>query len=242
MLGEACDRFNGNVHAYCKMTNHYHLLVETVDGNLSCGMRHLNGQYTQSVNRRHGLVGHLSQGRYKAILVQKEEYLLELSRYVVLDPVRAKMVKKPEQWRWGSYPAHIGSVQGASWLDSDWLLAQFAKRCATTISRYIQFVSEGKGLPSPLDDVKHQLALGDDTFVLRAGERVAPENLRDISKAQRWPLAKLLGHYVKSYADSKQGMAEAYRSGAYTLREMAEAFGVHQMTVIRAVRKFESHG
>lgn len=240
ILGEVCERFNWNVHAYCQMTNHYHLLVETVDGNLSRGMRHLNGQYTQSVNRRHDLVGHLFQGRFKAILVQKEAYLLELSRYVVLNPVRAKMVRLPERWKWSSYPAHAGLVDCPSWLDSDWLLAQFAKRRSTAIQRYAEFVSQGKSLSSPLDDVRHQLALGDDAFVLRAVERAAPENLRDISKAQRRPLAKPLAHYVESYADRKRGMAEAYRSGAYTLREIGETFGVHEMTVSRAVRAFGS--
>lgn len=240
ILGEACERFNWTVHAYCQMTNHYHLLVETFDGNLSRGMRHLNGQYTQSVNRRYGLVGHLFQGRYKAILVQQEEYLLELSRYVVLNPVRAGMVKRPEQWRWSSYPAHTGALKSPVWLDNDWLLSQFAKRRSTAISRYKQFVSEGKGLPSPLEDVRHQLALGDDAFVLNAVELAAPENLRMLSKAQRKPLARSLCYYVDQFANAKQGMAEAYGSGAYTMREIAEVFGVHEMTVSRAVRAFES--
>jgi len=96
VLGEVCERFNWIVHAYCQMTNHYHLLLETVDGNLSRGMRRqLNGVYTQRLNRRHGLVGHLFQGRYKAVLVQKDAYLLELTRYVALNPVRARMVADP---------------------------------------------------------------------------------------------------------------------------------------------------
>ena len=97
VLSTVCTRFNWNIHAYCQMSNHYHLLVETVDGNLSRGMRQLKGLYTQRFNQHHGLVGHLCQGRYKAILVQKS-YLLELSRYVVLNPLQANMVATLEDW------------------------------------------------------------------------------------------------------------------------------------------------
>jgi len=103
LLGEVCDRFNWAIHAYCLMTNHYHLLVETPDGNLSRGMRQLNGVYTQASNRRRRRVGHVFQGRYKAILVQKEAYLLELSRYVVLNPVRARVVGQAGEWPWSNY-------------------------------------------------------------------------------------------------------------------------------------------
>ena len=92
VLAQVCTRFNWTVHAYCLMSNHYHLLVETPDANLSAGMRQLNGVYTQHVNRRHGRVGHVYQGRFKAIIVQKDAYLIELARYVVLNPVRASMV------------------------------------------------------------------------------------------------------------------------------------------------------
>ncbi len=90
------------------MDDHYHILIETAEGNLSQGMRQLNGIYTQKSNRKHGRVGHVFQGRYKAILVQKDEYLLELSRYVVLKPIRAGMVKDLRKWSWSSYNAMIG--------------------------------------------------------------------------------------------------------------------------------------
>ena len=93
VLSELVHDFNWAVHAYCLMDNHYHLLIETPESNLSKGMRQLNGVYTQRFNRRHGRVGHVFQGRYKAIIVQKESYLLELVRYVVLNPVRARMVR-----------------------------------------------------------------------------------------------------------------------------------------------------
>ncbi len=96
MLGECVSKFNWKIHAYCLMTNHYHLLIETPQANLSKGMRFLNGVYTQRFNRAHKRVGHVLQGRYKSILVEKESYLLELSRYLVLNPVRAKMGQVPK--------------------------------------------------------------------------------------------------------------------------------------------------
>ena len=92
LLEQVCERFNWRCHAYCQMTNHYHVVVETPDANLSHGMRQLNGVYTQRFNRRHGLVGHLFQGRFKGILVERETHLLELVCYFALEPARAGMV------------------------------------------------------------------------------------------------------------------------------------------------------
>jgi putative transposase len=119
ILEQVCDRLNWLCHAYCIMSNHYHLLIETLDGNLAKGMRQLNGVYTQYVNRTHGRVGHLFQGRYKGILVQKEAYLLELARYIVLNPIRAGMVRKVEKWPWSSYPATVGLVEKPGFLMTD---------------------------------------------------------------------------------------------------------------------------
>lgn len=241
-LAMACQRFNWVVHAYCQMTNHYHLLVETVEGNLSRGMRQLNGHYTQRFNRRHGLVGHLYQGRYKAILVQKEGYLLELSRYVVLNPVRAGLVRRPEDWPWSSYRALIGRASTPQWLDTHWLLGQFGRQRKKAIRAYRDFVTEGKGIPSPLEQTRNQLLLGDDAFVEGYQQDKPPEELREVSKAQRRSVALSLVAYEKRFPNRDDAMASAYLSGAYTMAEIGQHFGVHYMTVSRAVRKFEGHG
>ena len=237
VLSLVCDRFNWVVHAYCQMTNHYHLLVETVEGNLSAGMRLFNGQYTQKFNRRHGMVGHLFQGRYKAILVQKEAHLLELSRYVVLNPVRAGMTERPEDWPWSSYPFVISDQFAPEWLDTDWLLGQFATQRAVARRAYKKFVSQGHGLPSPLLATKHQLFLGDEDFVKQFQAELQDIDLRELSIAHKRSLALNLEDYAAKASDRNAAMVAAYRSGAYTMAEIAVYFGVHYITVSRAVRQ-----
>ena len=165
VLSEVVPDFNWAMHAYCLMDNHYHLLIETPDGNLSKGMRQLNGVYTQRFNRRHGRVGHVFQGRYKAIIVQKESYLLELARYVVLNPVRARMVRSPAAWPWGSYRATAGLCEAPLWLTTDWLLSAFSSRRSAAVARYAAFVAEGKAQPGPWEKLKNQIFLGSDAFV-----------------------------------------------------------------------------
>lgn len=241
VLGIVCSRFNWVVHTYCQMTNHYHLLLETADGNLSGGMRQLNGLYTQRFNRRHGLAGHLFQGRYKAILVQKETYLLELTRYVVLNPLRANMVKSLEDWRWSSYPFFMEQETPPPWLDTEWLLSQFGSQRSAAITGYRQFVMAGKGLPSPLEKTRHQLLLGDDAFAERHRQTKDSEALREVSKAHRRSVALTLNEYRERHPNKDEAMAQAYLSGAYTMEEIGRYFGVHYMTVSRAVRKFEEN-
>lgn len=241
ILGRVCDRFNWVIHGYCQMTNHYHLLVETVDGNLSRGMRQLNGVYTQAFNRRYNESGHLFQGRYKAILVQKEAYLLELTRYVVLNPVRAGMVKNPEDWHWSSYNAMLNAEPETVWLDADWTLSQFGQNRTKAIAAYQQFVMQGKGLPDPKEKTKLQMFLGSDMFVGEHRQIVEkPEKLRELSRAHKRSVALTLSGYQERYSQRNEAMARAYLSGAYTMAEIGRYFKVHYMTVSRAVKKYES--
>lgn len=239
ILGNVCHRFQWTIHAYCLMTNHYHLMLETADGNLSRGMRHLNGVYTQRVNRRHGRVGHVFQGRYKAILVQKDAYLLVLSRYVVLNPVRARMVDDPVDWPWSSYRAMIGHEQAPIWLATDWVLSQFGHERVQAMRAYQHMVREGVDKPGPWKDVRHQVFLGDASFVTRFQNLKQLGARGEIPRTQRQPLDKLLGQYQQEYPQREEAMARAYRSGSYTMKEIGDFFGVHYMTVSRAIRKFE---
>lgn len=159
-LEKVISQFNWLCYAWCLMDNHYHLLIQTPDGNLSKGMRQLNGVYTQASNRRHRRVGHLFQGRFKAILVDSDVYLLELSRYVVLNPVRAGIVETPAEWIWSSYRETVGLVPPATWLAVDGLLAAFAEQRSLAQSRYAQFVKEGMQADTPWKQIKGQVFWG----------------------------------------------------------------------------------
>jgi putative transposase len=146
-LFQVTERFNWLCHAYCLMDNHYHLVIETPDGNLSKGMRQLNGVYTQAFNRRRHRVGHLFQGRFKGILVQKDSHFLEVCRYVVLNPVRAKAVKHPREWPWSSYRATAGQSLTLTprCLKVDEVLSHFGQRRGTAQEKYRGYVREGLG-------------------------------------------------------------------------------------------------
>jgi REP element-mobilizing transposase RayT len=239
VLGLVCERHHFVIHSFCQMTNHYHLLIETAEANLSQGMRQLNGVYTQHFNWRHSLVGHLFQGRYKAILVQKESYLLELSRYIILNPIRAKMVSSLDDWKWSSHRYFVGQESPPSWLDRDSLLGQFGNTHTTAVSAYRAFVLAGVNEASPLAATRHQLLLGDDAFVsehqqLQRSDELA-ENVREERRAVTLPLAE----YQARYADRDEAMARAYLSTAFTMPKIASAFGVSTKTVSRAVAVFE---
>jgi REP element-mobilizing transposase RayT len=236
VLAEVVERFNWLCHAYCLMTNHYHLVVETVEGNLSKGMRHLNGVYTPASNRRHNRSGHLFQGRFKGILVDKDAYLLELSRYVVLNPVLAGMVQLPDMWPWSSYRAMMGEAPAPKWLAVDALLSQFATNRKKARKRYRHFVLDGEG-QRLWEEVRQQIFLGNDQFVktMQARAQVEGDTL-SIPQAQCRAPARSLADIAASHDERNSAIKAAHATGAYSYREIAEHFGVHLSTVGRIVR------
>ncbi len=221
------------------MGNHYHLLVATPDGNLAAGMRHLNGVYTQRFNARHGRTGHLFQGRYGAVLVEREAYLLEVARYVVLNPVRARMVRRAEDWPWSSYRASVGLVETPAWLDADWILSQFGRRRAAATERFRRFVEAGLGQPAPWEQLRNQVFLGRDAFVERMQAHIheLDGDLGEVPAAQRRARVPSLGEYRQRYASRDEAIAAAYASGGYSLKEIGQWFGLHYSRVSRIVKR-----
>ena len=166
-LESASQRYDALIHAYCMMDNHYHLLLETPSGNLPQIMRHINGAYTTYFNVKRDRSGHLFQGRYKAILVDIDEYAKELSRYIHLNPVRAKIVEAAEEYDWSSYKFYIGKQKPAKWLYRDFILGYFGKKVSTAQKEYQKFVNvlAHQEYDSPLDEVVSSTLLGSADFI-----------------------------------------------------------------------------
>lgn len=204
VVAEALKRFDARAWAYCLMGDHYHLVLHTRQANLSRLMRHINGVYTQTFNRRHGLGGHLFQGRFKAILVDADRYLLEVCRYVDLNPVRAHLVKHPHAYAWSSYRSHTRHAVRPPWLESKPLYAKLApkKSQATAAGKYAEFVAQGAGVNLWDDHLQQQIFLGGAKFIQRM-QRLAGLSGHDkprdqVNKAQqrRSTSAKALSSYA----------------------------------------------
>jgi hypothetical protein len=149
------------------MDNHYHLILETPKGNLLKVMHGLNGGYTGYFNRKYGRSGHLFQGRYEGIIIDKDSYLIPLSRYVHLNPVRAKIVERPEQYRWSSYPGYIGRGKEYGWVEYSWILSQFGNRRLGARRKYREYTEEAlkKKVENPLKSLHSQVILGGEEII-----------------------------------------------------------------------------
>ena len=167
VLQEAIELFALRVSAYCLMTTHYHLLVQTPDANLSRCMRHINGVYTQRFNREHSVEGQLFRGRYKAIVVAENSYLLQLVRYIHQNPVRSGMVKKTDDYRWSSHNGYLSSSKEWNWLHKPFLLSMLARQAGHQQKEYRRFMGEAENetLLRTLSLKKLPSMLGDNQFI-----------------------------------------------------------------------------
>ncbi len=232
-LAQMVAQYHVVCHAWVLMTNHYHLLLETPTPNLSLAVRHLNGVYTQAFNRRHRRVGHLFQGRFKAIVVEKEAHLLALCRYVVLNPVRVGLVAHPRRYAWSSYRPTAGEATVPSWLTVAWTLDQFGSRARAAQQAYREFVQEGlTGGEVPWRGVVGQVYLGSEAFIRRVQRYSTRLGDPEIPRGQRAPVwlsgeavlqrvARFYGLRVADLVRPSPRPSEARQVALYGLRREA---------------------
>jgi REP element-mobilizing transposase RayT len=231
-LWKVCQHRNWLVWAYCLLANHYHLLIETLTPTLSVGMRDLNGTHAQEFNRRHDRVGHLFQGRYVAKLVDARTYLLEVWRYVVLNPVRAELCSSPSEWRWSSYPDFAGLRSGASdRLIVDAVLDLFGGDRV----RAERFVEAGLKAPPPAGHRDNPLIIGDDAFLQRVMAHSPAEKSPEVPEPERVPEA--LPDVPAERPARNEAIRRAFATGAFSQAAVARHFGVHYSTVSRVLAR-----
>jgi len=243
-LESASNRYGAIIHAYCLMDNHYHILIETPLGNLSKIMQHINSAYTTYFNIKRDRSGHLFQGRYKSILVEVDEYAKELSRYIHLNPVRAKMVKTPEEYQWSSYSYYADKRKAPEWLYRDFILGYFGKRLSTSQRNYSKFVHSlvGEVYDSPFTDVIYSVILGSqeyaqeikDTFLKKKPQdRELPSLLELVDR----PDIDIISKIVDSVIQTDDRLAKqiklyfCHRYSGLKLKEIGKYFGIGESGV-----------
>jgi putative transposase len=246
VLASTVARYHVLCHAYCLMDNHYHLLLETPEGNLSRAMRQINGVYAQGFGRRHRRPGHVLQGRFHAQVVGRDAYLREVCRYIVLNPVRASLVAHPHEWPWSSYRATAGEAPVPTWLTVDWVLSLGeSPNRALAERRYRQFVDAGRTeTVDPFEPFRIRLLVGDAALLADLRER-APDavTLVEVPRAQRFALRPALAALFDGVAardDRAARCVRAVRDHGYTMKEVATFLGVHYVTVSRALAEAET--
>jgi putative transposase len=222
-------------HAYCLMGNHYHLVIETPDKNLSFFMRDFNGNYSQWFNVRHKRSGHLFQDRFKSYLVEKEFYFLEVLRYVLLNPVRAKLVDHPKKWRWSSYRAIVGEVDGSQWQNTESIYERFGDDVGSAITNFKKFIIGGIKAENPHKSAKNGFILGTDPFVHDVWKKVkGVEMNKEIPRTERIvgrPTLQEIFHDSRNKDDRNDAIKLArYRCG-YLCSEIARYLGLDRSTV-----------
>jgi REP-associated tyrosine transposase len=250
-LASATERYGAAIHAYCLMSNHYHLLLETPEGNLSQIMRHINGAYTTYFNIKRKRAGHLFQGRFKAILIEADEYAVELSRYIHLNPVRVCIVGKPGEYPWSSFQSYIGQSKVPDWLKTDFILGYFGKSKLDAGKKYSVFVEEliGTEYDSPLQGTIGTAILGSPEFVesvmeTHVGKRELSRDLPALRQLTIRPTLEAIITAVDTVFQSDKKMARqagmylCHRYSGKLVRGVSNLFKVSESAITEAARTF----
>ncbi len=241
VLGKTVDRWGWLCHAYCLLNDHYQLVLETPEPNLSRGMRQLNGEYTQAFNRRHGRCGHVFQGRFRSIVLEKERPLLEMIRNVVLVPVHAGIVRKAKDWPWSSYAATAGREEPPGFLHTEWILDQVGAGHKDRFKRFRQHVKGGLKAKKSGRKPQSSLWMGSEKFGDRIKKMISKRGGEaEFTRAQRRAGGPALDRYFPKKVRKDRGLRNAailcaYREGRFTQKEIGDFLGLHYVTVSRIV-------
>lgn len=250
-LESATERYSAVIHAYCLLSNHYHILLETPAGNLSQIMRHINGAYTIYFNIKRKRAGHLFQGRFKAILIEADEYATELSRYIHLNPVRAGIVALPEEYQWSSYRNYIGQGKTLEWLKTDFILGYFGKSDTEAKKKYRAFVEDliGNEYESPLQGTVGSSILGSAGFVgeiteVHVNTKEDDKNIPALRQLISRPSPEDIINMVKTIFLENEKLARqasiyvCHKYSGVKLREIGNLFDVGETAIVEASRSF----
>lgn len=239
VIENVVDRFGWLMHSYVLMNDHYHLVVEVPGANLSKGMRQLNGVYTQHVNRRHDQEGPIFQGRFKSVLIEKKNYLLPVCRHVVTNPSRNQDQQNFASYKWSSYRALAGQVKGPAFLHQDDVLRFFGKREKDAQRKYRDYIKQGIGGDSPLDQRTSQVLLGSARFLnemqpILQGERLSKRGPKAARRRRGLPaLFKKVD--AKTRLERNELIKKAHLDFGYTLMEIGNHLGLHYTTVSKVI-------
>jgi len=244
-LAAALQSCEARLFAYCLMGNHYHLVLHTRQANLSRLMRHVNAVYSQAFNRRHGVVGHVFQGRFKSILVDRDAYLLELCRYVELNPVRARMVETAACWEWSSYRTHVGASPPCDWLDCDAIHGLLLGRDVNGTedrrdaqTRYAALVATARDANLWDEALRQQIYLGDDPFIEKMQSSARPGCLSDKEiplphRSKPLPLA----HWLANSETREEALRRAHLESGMSMSSIAFEMNLSVSRISRLIAR-----
>jgi len=244
LLGRTMHRFDAQVLAYNLLTDHFHLLLFTRQANLSRLMRHLNGCYTQYFNRRHGDGGRLFQGRFKAIVVDREALLLDACRYVELNALRLGLVREVADWPWSSFPAHAGLVPAPEWLELDGLYRFVLGRAADSVTerrraaeRYAKLVASESGLLLWPGQLRQQIFLGNADFAARMRLLAMGDPQARTLRLRRKPMP--WSEWRRSSSSREQALYLAHTVGGLSMTALADTLGLSISRISRLIAGYE---
>jgi REP element-mobilizing transposase RayT len=262
ILKDYHDRFGILIHSYVLMDNHYHLILETPRANLLRVMHALNGRYTGYFNRSYKRSGHLFQGRYKGILVERDAYLLQLSRYVHLNPVRARVVERPEQYTWSSYLGYVRKAKEQEWVEHGWIMSQFSNDPHTARRKYREYTEDAlkEKMENPLQELHGQVLLGREGFIQKIREMLKGKSysreiierkrftetpkpddiIRIVAKVYRVKEEVIKGKWKRENTARKVAMYLVQRYAGLSNEEIGDLFGgIHYSAVTKACSRLK---